>query len=200
MINKELVNTEGIKEEEIIPGRAMLLSIPWHDQSKLTILNVYAPAEDMKANEKFWIDLKNIFDANTHSKPNLLLGDFNVVEESIDRLPNKIDNNYTVKALKAFRRSLKLSDRWRLENENTKFYMLLHSTKSQSNHEEKDRYPETRRQEDAKRPGPGQNLQTDPGGHPGRENSLLGGEETWQEVNDHKNYRQAGRQNRGITC
>lgn len=133
VLNKDIISPAGLKELEIIPGRAMIITLPWHGNVNLTILNVYAPAESMAANEKFWKDLKTTYEEHDWPAPDILLGDFNLVEDSIDRLPNRIDNNSAVHALRAFRRMLKLHDGWRLENENEKAYSFLHGgNKSQA--------------------------------------------------------------------
>lgn len=57
VINKELTNTKGIKQQEIVPGRAMLITIPWHTTLTLTILNIYAPNVHSE-NQSFWETLE----------------------------------------------------------------------------------------------------------------------------------------------
>ena len=43
VLNKDLTNIKGVEEQEIIPGRAMLITLPWHSDLSLRILNIYAP-------------------------------------------------------------------------------------------------------------------------------------------------------------
>ena len=43
VFNKGLINTGAIQHEEIIPGRAILASIPWHGDTNIKIMNIYAP-------------------------------------------------------------------------------------------------------------------------------------------------------------
>jgi hypothetical protein len=43
VLNKRFLDTENIREYELIPGRALMIVIPWHDGEFLNILNIYAP-------------------------------------------------------------------------------------------------------------------------------------------------------------
>lgn len=43
VINKEIISIANITTNELIPGRAMSITIPWVEEKKLTILNIYAP-------------------------------------------------------------------------------------------------------------------------------------------------------------
>ena len=43
VLNKRLVKTDNIKETTIIPGRAIIIKIPWHDNQNINILAIYAP-------------------------------------------------------------------------------------------------------------------------------------------------------------
>ncbi len=52
VINKELMRTNGIESTELIPGRALWFTIPWHKDRKLSLMIVYAPNE-VSANRTF---------------------------------------------------------------------------------------------------------------------------------------------------
>lgn len=56
VLNREITNVKGFKTHEIIPGRALLVRLPWHTTKIITILNVYAPNAPAD-NAKFWLDL-----------------------------------------------------------------------------------------------------------------------------------------------
>ena len=112
VINKALLKADGVTCEEIIPGRAILASIPWHANSTIKILNVYAP-NDPPNNEKFWSSLNEITSSNPHLKPDIMLGDFNLVEDSLDRLPCHPDDPNAVAALGELKGNLNLIDGWR---------------------------------------------------------------------------------------
>jgi exonuclease III len=43
VLNKEITNTTNIEVSEIIPGRALLVQIPWHTDLLINILAIYAP-------------------------------------------------------------------------------------------------------------------------------------------------------------
>ena len=112
VLNKDLAIHRGTTLHEIIPGRALLISIPWHVNLMLTILNIYAPNAPSD-NENFWKQLLLAFNTNPFPYPDILLGDFNVVEDTIDRLPSHNDNTNTREALFEFRSQLELIDGWR---------------------------------------------------------------------------------------
>ena len=63
VINKALLNTDNTTFEEIIPGRAILVSILWHADVRIKILNVYAPNNPTN-NEKFWMLNRNCGNAH----------------------------------------------------------------------------------------------------------------------------------------
>ena len=87
----------------------------------LTILNIYAPNAPSD-NEKFWKDLQLAFNTNPFPYPDILLGDFNIVEDAINRLPSHNNNANTREVLFEFRSQLELIDGWRTYNENEKGY------------------------------------------------------------------------------
>lgn len=112
IFNKSIINTNDIRCEEIIPGRALLASIPWHANSRLRILNIYAP-NDHANNTTFWETLNELTLINSHLRPDIMLGDFNLVEDSLDRLPCHHDNPNAVAALGDLKSNLSLIDGWR---------------------------------------------------------------------------------------
>ena len=86
VLNKDLVIHRGTIIHEMIPGHALLVSIPWHTDLMLTILNIYTPNAPSD-NKNFWRQLLLAFNTNLFPYPDILLGDFNIVEDTIDRLP-----------------------------------------------------------------------------------------------------------------
>ncbi|KAJ7457218.1 hypothetical protein B0H11DRAFT_1692400, partial [Mycena galericulata] len=90
VLNKQLTNTVGIKTWRLIPGRAMIVMLPWHGTCTLTVLAVYAPAESMTANRLFWEELYRLFMTNGNlPSPDMMAGDTNIVEEPVDRMPHR---------------------------------------------------------------------------------------------------------------
>lgn len=59
VMNKNLVNTSGMKVHELVPGRALLVIVPWRKSDTLKVLAIYAP-NDPQNNQFFW--------DNVHSK------------------------------------------------------------------------------------------------------------------------------------
>jgi len=107
VINKGLLNAEKVSCEEIIPGRAILATISWHADTKIKILNIYTP-NDTRNNELFWEKLNEIMSAHPNQRPDIMMGDFNLVEDSLDRLPCHPDNASAVAALGELKYNLNL--------------------------------------------------------------------------------------------
>jgi hypothetical protein len=71
---------------ELIPGRALLLKIKWLEDCEMTILNVYAPVNRV-AQPHFWQSVESKRCWRRIGHPNFVMGDFNIMEEVIDRAP-----------------------------------------------------------------------------------------------------------------
>ncbi|KAJ7720260.1 hypothetical protein B0H16DRAFT_1216725, partial [Mycena metata] len=78
VLNREITNTKGVKIWYLKPGRAILAMLPWHGKLTKTILGVYAPAESMEENEKFWDELTEMWMTTDLPVPDFLLGDTNI--------------------------------------------------------------------------------------------------------------------------
>ena len=124
VINKDRSMHENIDEYEMIPGRALLARIPWHGDLLLTVLNVYAPNNHAES-ETFFKELKLKFETETFPLPDLMMGDFNIVEDAVDRLPAHTDHEGATQALYDLRTLLGLKDGWRQYNGNDKGYTYL---------------------------------------------------------------------------
>ncbi|EPS92748.1 hypothetical protein FOMPIDRAFT_1033897 [Fomitopsis schrenkii] len=118
VLNREIMDIAGATITEIVPGRAATLRIHWHADKYLTILNVYAPNNQVD-NAQFWTNLENSYQQRKFTKPDVVMGDFNTVEAAIDRLPTKEDNEPQVTALKNLLTRLDLHDGWRLSEPST---------------------------------------------------------------------------------
>ncbi|KAJ3884888.1 hypothetical protein GG344DRAFT_60034, partial [Lentinula edodes] len=114
IFNKEHTNTHGIQMHEIIAGHAMLIETMYHDKNNLSILAVYAPNCDTAANTTCWKKIQEFF--TTHPRirrPDFMLGDLNMVEEALDRLPSRQDPIPILEAFDNLKVSLQLEDGWR---------------------------------------------------------------------------------------
>lgn len=110
-INKRLVNVEESKGDIIVPGRAMMVKIKWTRDKYITILVVYAP-NDHSANADFWSHLAG----KRMDHPNIVMGDFNLVETATDRFPAHDDPERPVDALKNLKHKWNITDEWRAQN------------------------------------------------------------------------------------
>nr|VWP01731.1 Putative Sec14 protein [Ganoderma boninense] len=83
-INTRMVQTEAVTMEEIVPGRVIVLTVKWGgDQGLLRVVNVYAP-NNTQDNAELWRTLGEKWRNN--DKPDIMMGDFNLVEDAIDRI------------------------------------------------------------------------------------------------------------------
>ncbi|EPS94212.1 hypothetical protein FOMPIDRAFT_1033460 [Fomitopsis schrenkii] len=121
VLNRELMDTSSVHTKEVVPGRALLVTTNWHAGRTITILNVYAP-NDVSQNTAFWTTLGKAFAGDNLRKPDIMTGDFNLVEEAIDRIPAKDSPDKPLSALRDLLTSLRLHDGWRLTNPTDREY------------------------------------------------------------------------------
>ena len=136
VLNKRFVPSQGagtVRTEEIVGGRALLLTLELNERRKLKVLAIYAP-NDPRENRDFWNELKEFFEENPNKKPDLMAGDFNMVEDSLDRLPSHSDQGGTTEALDDLKQLLGVEDGWRNTYPQTIAFTYLQSNglKSQS--------------------------------------------------------------------
>ncbi|KAJ3797677.1 Endonuclease/exonuclease/phosphatase, partial [Lentinula aff. detonsa] len=137
VLNQELIKPERAECHDIIPGRALLLSITTKGD-KIVVLAVYAPnvsGSSGSDNANFWNGIKTCLEESpTLPKPDVLLGDCNVVEAGlIDRLPAHDDPEEAINALDNLKQAMGLKDGWRTTFPDSKaFTFLQESSGSQS--------------------------------------------------------------------
>ncbi|KAI0027641.1 Endonuclease/exonuclease/phosphatase, partial [Vararia minispora EC-137] len=122
VLNRDLVDINGVQSMEIIPGYAHLVQIAWHGTRVLTVLNIYSPSHTDADKRSFWEALDLFWSENDAPIPDIMLGDFNLVEEAIDRVPCRSDPYSVVEKLTSFKTSLSLHDGWRTRHPNSKAY------------------------------------------------------------------------------
>ncbi|KAJ7060272.1 hypothetical protein C8F01DRAFT_1292558 [Mycena amicta] len=122
VLNRQITNVEGVTLRYLIPGKAMLVTVPWCKRQTLTILAVYAPSESAAENAAFWDELNEMWMTIDLPVPDTFGGDINLVEEAVDRMPHHADDERAVAALANFKRTLTMIDGWRKANPNTKAY------------------------------------------------------------------------------
>ncbi|KAF8317002.1 Endonuclease/exonuclease/phosphatase [Cantharellus anzutake] len=115
IINKNMIRNDPEGTTDLIPGRALMTTVEWPAGIKNNIIAVYAPNINGAGtnNANFW----NTLATRTNGLPvNIILGDFNVVEESLDRFPPHRDVDSAVNALKTLMEDKSLEDGWCLAN------------------------------------------------------------------------------------
>ncbi|KAF9778453.1 Endonuclease/exonuclease/phosphatase, partial [Thelephora terrestris] len=118
VLNKKYLKTDDVRETVIVPGRAIMVNLPWQDTQRINILAIYAPNSPREIKE-FW---KTITRKLNGTQPDVTLGDFNLVEDAIDRIPSKIDDPQAMEALREFKIKFNLVDGWRKANPTNKTY------------------------------------------------------------------------------
>ena len=108
----------------IIPGRAILLKHPWHTFLTLRILNVYAP-NTLSKNAAFWNTLHLTWDKLQLLNPDIVCGDFNMVEDTLNHLPCHTNPLPNTSSLIALREHLHAHNGWCDENPNEKNFTFL---------------------------------------------------------------------------
>jgi hypothetical protein len=99
IINKTLIAPREIIAHEILPGRALLIKVKWLESEETELLNIYAP-NDKPSHTAFW---KCIEDTRVRKRlpcPDFMLGDFNIMEDKIDRAPAKLNNRSATEAIR----------------------------------------------------------------------------------------------------
>ena len=75
-------------------------------------MNIYAPT-DLRAHLEFWKELEEQWDHLNLPAPTLMLGNFNLTEDPLDRAPTRCDYELAVSALRDCRQALNVQDTWR---------------------------------------------------------------------------------------
>ncbi|KAJ7130836.1 Endonuclease/exonuclease/phosphatase, partial [Mycena crocata] len=132
VLNRDITNVENVKIHRLIPGRAILATIPWHGRLTITVLAVYAPADSAASNQVFWEELHHLWLTEDLPVPDMLLGDMNLVQDMFDRLPHRADDAGATSAYADFKRLIELKDGWRLTNPDTLQYTYSHGTGTHS--------------------------------------------------------------------
>ena len=109
VISKSLIAPRKITTHEIIEGRALNIKVEWLDDETTSLMNIYAPNR-RAAHEGFWQSIEETRRDQGVPTPDFLLGDFNVTEDLIDRLPTRLDDPNAIEALRNTRHAWRISD------------------------------------------------------------------------------------------
>lgn len=96
----------------LILGRAVFLSIERQQGDSLHLINIYAP-NAASQHPTFWTEVTEKWSAYNLLHPHLMMGDFNLVEDPLDRAPARLDSIPAITVLCTCRQSLGLQDVWR---------------------------------------------------------------------------------------
>lgn len=112
VLNKEKLDITTAKMNVLIPGRAISQSLNWHLNKNIRIANIYAP-NNMTEHPPFWENVQHKWTSQHRLLPDLMMGDFNLTEDPIDRAPMRNDNENATQALRDMRHQMNIIDTWR---------------------------------------------------------------------------------------
>ncbi|TFK62737.1 DNase I-like protein, partial [Pluteus cervinus] len=124
VFNRDETACEEATSHVIIPGRALYTQLPWKGENKFHILAIYAPNNHTE-NADFWEEITQILREEHLPHPDIVLGDFNLVEDQLDRMPSHPDPERATSALQELKSEYNLIDGWRYENENIVQYTYM---------------------------------------------------------------------------
>ena len=121
VLNKDLINGMKWQHTPIIENRVSILEIETEQNRGLNIVLVYAP--NIEAEKiAFWKVLKVKLKEIGNMDNMIVMGDFNSVENALDRYPHREDDENVKQSWKAVRNKFKLVDGWRVHNPIRKDY------------------------------------------------------------------------------
>ncbi|KAI0764255.1 Endonuclease/exonuclease/phosphatase, partial [Trametes elegans] len=130
ILNKSQVNTNDTTITEIVPGRAMQVTVKCHGED-LNLLCMYAPTADgVEERKRFFQKVKSFYASRPgFARPTLMAGDFNNTEDVIDRLPVSSPDS-SLSDLDELKASLGLmmTDGWRATHPTARAYTFHRGT------------------------------------------------------------------------
>lgn len=111
VINRALVAPKDFTTTELIEGRALAIKFKWHNDDDILLINIYAP-NNRREHPDFWETVDSKRRAKGLRRPDMMLGDFNLTEERIDRTPAHLDDVNAIEALRNLRQCLDIEDSW----------------------------------------------------------------------------------------
>ncbi|RDX52304.1 hypothetical protein OH76DRAFT_1480887 [Lentinus brumalis] len=132
VLNARYIKTESAEATVIIPGRAIQVKVVCPGGDIKHILCIYAPTSAGIAERcAFFDDVRKHYELNADfPRPNLMAGDFNNVEDSMDRLPVAEGPDRSVLALDELKMTLglMLADGWRVTYPSMRDYTFHRGT------------------------------------------------------------------------
>jgi len=128
-INKDLVDEDNFHHKIMIPNRASKLKVKWGKDQELTLIKIYAP-NDEESKIRFFKKLASMT-RNNKQKDLCVMGDFNCVENDIDRSPPHKDNEKVLASLRKITTRNKLIHVWRMQNPTSKNFSFFQQAQKQ---------------------------------------------------------------------
>ncbi|TBU36053.1 Endonuclease/exonuclease/phosphatase, partial [Dichomitus squalens] len=118
IINRRELNLEIARytHEILIPNRASRLKLSWGTDNELDLINVYMPNEPLEKIQCIQTVEQKLSEAEGVENP-IIMGDWNFVEEAIDRSPMHEDDNRIKDAFRVLKHKYNLIDGWRMNND-----------------------------------------------------------------------------------
>ena len=113
-LNKNMLEIK-VEQETIIAGRLNVYTVTMFSEN-IKILAIYSPNE-LTQKVAFWKEIREL--SKTELKPDLVIGDFNFVENPLDRFPVRKEENRLMKVFREVRTNWQLEDGWRKANPKT---------------------------------------------------------------------------------
>jgi len=124
LLNNELLTKSHWSMTELYHGKACILHLSWDEENYFDIVNVHFPnAPHEKTN--FCESLTDKLQRRVKRERTILLGDFNFVENALDRLPQHKDDNTLLSKFDDLTKQLRLVDGWRVDHTDQLDYTLL---------------------------------------------------------------------------
>jgi exonuclease III len=138
VLNQKILDTENIREYELIPGRAYMIVIPWHKGESLNILNIYGPNRP-EERDRMWKALWAKWAEDPQLPfPTIALGDWNFVEDPIDRNSGTIE--IVPESFKRLKDLFRWLDGWRVTFPDTRDYTCIQHRNHRQTNEIHDSY------------------------------------------------------------
>ncbi len=115
VMNKNKINSIPSNFKSISPGRAISFMLNWPEENKINVLAMYAP-NTPNENTEFWNEILTKTENEVIPPTNIMIGDLNMVEDAMDRIPAHPDPTPTVESLLELKKKLGLIDSWHQTN------------------------------------------------------------------------------------
>jgi len=129
VINKDQMKDRKLEHKILIKNRMSRLTVKWNEEITIDVVNIYAPNNE-KEKIIFFKKANHIIKKLKNKENMIIMGDFNSVEDKLDRLPMTKDDNKVITELQELTGNNKMIDGWRNVNPESKEYTYESTTGS----------------------------------------------------------------------